>query len=139
MKYAISLFVVLMLVLPVMADDPKAPAPGKTNGPPVAPRGPMVPPDDPDLDTDGDGDVSLQEWINFYKIADTNRDGKLDVKEWAAAFAQQLNKTRKIYKVVARKVGDAAPQVWVAKLDGSGSVDLSKPKRPTVLMFGSYT
>lgn len=39
----------------------------------------------------------------------------------------------------APAVGTAAPKVKAEKNDGSGTVDLGKPKRHTVLVFGSYT
>jgi len=39
----------------------------------------------------------------------------------------------------APAVGTAVPKVKAEKNDGSGAVDLGKPKRHTVLVFGSYT
>ncbi|GHC44407.1 hypothetical protein [Roseibacillus persicicus] len=40
---------------------------------------------------------------------------------------------------IAPKVGDAIPKVEVVKLEGEGKVDLSKPEKVTVLIFGSHT
>lgn len=39
----------------------------------------------------------------------------------------------------APKVGDAIPKVSAKTPDGKKTVDLNKPKRHTVLVFGSYT
>lgn len=39
----------------------------------------------------------------------------------------------------APKVGDAIPKVEVVKLEGKEKVDLSKPEKVTVLIFGSHT
>lgn len=39
----------------------------------------------------------------------------------------------------APKVGDAAPKVEAVKLEGKEKVDLSKPEKVTVLIFGSHT
>ena len=39
----------------------------------------------------------------------------------------------------APKLGTPIPKVSAEKHDGSGKIDLGKPKRLTVLVFGSYT
>ncbi len=39
----------------------------------------------------------------------------------------------------APKVGDAIPKISVVTLANSKKVDLSKPEKPTVLIFGSHT
>ncbi len=37
------------------------------------------------------------------------------------------------------EVGSSVPSVQVARADGGGSVNLARPARTTVLIFGSYT
>ncbi len=39
----------------------------------------------------------------------------------------------------APKVGEAIPEVKAVTFDGEGEVDLSKPEKVTVLIFGSHT
>ncbi|MHC4959986.1 MAG: EF-hand domain-containing protein [Planctomycetota bacterium] len=85
------------------------------------------------LDTDRDGDVSRSEWDAFFKKADENDDGILQKPEMEAALSG-----RKLHDP-APKVGDAAPKVSAVSLADKRKVDLSKPKRTTVLVFGSWT
>ena len=40
---------------------------------------------------------------------------------------------------IAPKVGEAIPEVKAVTFDGEGEVDLSKPEKVTVLIFGSHT
>ncbi len=85
------------------------------------------------IDTDKDGKVSQAEWTAWFEKADKNGDGEVDTHEWAAAS------TGRALRDPAPKVGDAAPKVEVESLKTRKLVDLSAPKRTTVLIFGSHT
>ncbi|MCZ6571923.1 MAG: EF-hand domain-containing protein [Planctomycetota bacterium] len=85
------------------------------------------------MDTDKDGQVSKDEWEAFFEKADVNGDGLVDRKEFESATSGRA------YKDDAPAEGAAIPAVTVKRLSGRGSVDLSKPERTTVLVFGSYT
>ncbi len=85
------------------------------------------------MDTDKDGQVSKDEWEAFFEKADVNGDGLVDRKEFEAATSGRA------YRDDAPAEGAAIPAVTVKRLSGRGSVDLSKPERTTVLVFGSYT
>jgi len=85
------------------------------------------------IDTDKDGKVTKAEWTAFFEKADKNGDGEVDKDEWtAAATGRQLRDP-------APKVGDAAPKVKADSMKTRKPVDLSAPKRTTVLIFGSHT
>ncbi len=85
------------------------------------------------MDTDKDGQVSKDEWEAFFEKSDVNGDGLVDRKEFEAATSGRA------YKDDAPAEGAAIPAVTVKRLNGRESVDLSKPTRTTVLVFGSYT
>lgn len=85
------------------------------------------------LDQNKDGKVSKAEWDAFLKEADENEDTILQKEEWDAAVGGGPMRDS------APKVGEKAPKV-AAKLRGTElKVDLSTPKRTTVLIFGSWT
>ena len=85
------------------------------------------------FDTDGDGQVSKQEWDALFKKADENEDGILDNEELMAAMRGRA------YNDTAPKVGDVAPKVTAKSTADGRDVDLSNVKRTTVLVFGSWT
>ena len=85
------------------------------------------------IDGDANGNVSFQEWTDFFKEADENADGVLQSEEWQAAVRRQTVKDN------APAVGSKAPAVKARRLQSSREVDLAAPKRTTVLVFGSYT
>ncbi len=85
------------------------------------------------IDLDRNGQISGDEWAAFFAKADENEDGILQREEWDAATSG-----RKV-RDSAPKVGASTPKVSAKKQDGRGDVDLSKLKRVTVLVFGSYT
>ncbi|MFQ5844054.1 MAG: EF-hand domain-containing protein, partial [Planctomycetota bacterium] len=85
------------------------------------------------MDPDGDGRISKAEWDAFFEKADRNGDGLVDRAEFRAAASGRAYEDR------APARGSPAPAVKLKRLDGRGTVDLSRPRRPTVLIFGSYT
>ncbi|MHC4340302.1 MAG: EF-hand domain-containing protein [Planctomycetota bacterium] len=85
------------------------------------------------FDTDGDGRVTKEEWDAFFKKADKNGDGILQTEELSVAMSGRALRDD------APKVGDEAPKVKAKSLTDGRYVDLSKPKRLTVLVFGSWT
>jgi len=85
------------------------------------------------IDTDKDGKVSKQEWEAFFDRADENEDGILQPEELRAALSG-----RKFHDN-APKVGDPAPAAKAAHAKDGRIVDLAKPRRTTVLVFGSWT
>ncbi|MDA1195951.1 MAG: hypothetical protein O2894_12300 [Planctomycetota bacterium] len=85
------------------------------------------------LDTDKDGVISASEWAAFMKRADENEDGSLQREEWDAAIGGgELRDS-------APMVGDTAPKVSAKRRGLEARVDLGAIKRPTVLIFGSWT
>jgi hypothetical protein len=85
------------------------------------------------IDTNKDGSISKAEWSAFFKGADKNKDDVLQKEEFDAAAG-------------GRPMADAAPKVGAPAPKGSAKVrgltakiDLSSPKRTTVLIFGSWT
>lgn len=105
------------------------------------PRGPLRPGGGPAggmalwqrADANQDEQVSLQEWNDFFTLADENADKILQPEEWQAA-------SRGVpLKDPAPALGDRAPAVKARRLGSSEEVDLSAMRRPTVLIFGSYT
>ncbi len=85
------------------------------------------------LDTDGDGKVSKKEWDAFFAKADKNEDGALDKTEFDSATSRRGRPDH------APKVGDDAPKVSAQIRGMTAKIDLAKPKRTTVLIFGSWT
>ena len=85
------------------------------------------------LDLDKDGSVSAREWALFMEKADENKDQILQKEEWDAAVGNRPLRDD------APKVGSKAPKVSAKMIDLPLAVDLSKPKRTTVLIFGSWT
>ncbi|MEW6160585.1 MAG: EF-hand domain-containing protein [Verrucomicrobiota bacterium] len=85
------------------------------------------------LDQDQDGKISENEWTQFFKNADANRDRVLDQDEWQSGMREGGGKDS------APAVGSKAPKVKAKTLRGDRTVNLAKPKRMTVLIFGSYT
>jgi len=64
---------------------------------------------------------------------DENGDGQLDEGEMRAAMAGGS------YNDSAPKVGAPAPKVSVTRQADGAKVELSRFKKPTVLVFGSWT
>ena len=92
------------------------------------------------LDTDKDGKVSEEEWKAFFKAADTDGDGAVTAEELGAAMMQGGGGgMARRGPDNAPKVGTDAPKVSAKTLKEGRAVDLSKPQRMTVLVFGSYT
>ncbi len=85
------------------------------------------------LDLDKDGKVSAREWALFLEKADENKDAVLQKEEWDAAVGGGAMRDS------APKVGSKAPAVSAQMIDLPLKVDLNKPKRTTVLIFGSWT
>ncbi|MHC4549058.1 MAG: EF-hand domain-containing protein [Planctomycetota bacterium] len=85
------------------------------------------------FDADDDGQVTRKEWDAFFDRADDNGDGILDREEVMAALSGRR------YRDTAPQVGDEAPAVKARRAQGDGEVDLSRVRRPTVLVFGSWT
>ena len=85
------------------------------------------------LDTDKNGSVSKKEWDAFFAKADENEDGVLQKAEWdAAAGGRAMHDP-------APKAGADAPKVSAQIRGMTAKIDLAKPKRTTVLVFGSWT
>jgi len=85
-------------------------------------------------DADANGSISASEFAGSpaqFAGLDLDASGVIDAKEFAAA-------TRSRRHDGAPQVGDPAPVLSATKPDGE-VVDLSKPRRPTVLVFGSHT
>ena len=85
------------------------------------------------MDGDGDGKVTQEEWDAFFKKADENEDGILQADELRAAL------TGRSFNDKAPKVGTKIPEVKAISATDGRPVDLSKPSRTTVLVFGSWT
>ncbi len=85
------------------------------------------------VDKNKDGAISADEWQAFFDAADENGDGILQKEEWEAVTSGRRMKDS------APQVGDRAPSVAAKPMGGGAPVDLSKPERVTVLIFGSYT
>jgi len=104
------------------------PGPGGNFGPAAGGMGLLM-----QLDTNGDGKISYQEWTGFFEKADENGDEILQREEWEAATNRQR------LKDPAPAVGAKAPQVKAKPLGSRREIDLAAPERTTVLIFGSHT
>ena len=104
------------------------PGPGGNPGPAAGGMGLLM-----QLDTNGDGKISHQEWTDFFNKADENGDGILQPEEWEAVTRRER------LKDTAPAVGTKAPRVKAKRLSNHREVELSDPQRATVLIFGSYT
>ena len=87
----------------------------------------------PRLDRDGNKKISRSEWSDFFKQADLNGDDFVDMDEWQALTRQQP------FRDNAPAVGTPAPSVKLKSLRTGQIIDVSAVRRPTVLVFGSYT
>jgi len=85
------------------------------------------------FDKDKDGKVSEAEWQAFFKKADENEDGVLDSGELTAALGGRA------YNDTAPKGGTDAPAAKAKDAKSGAIVDLKQLRRPTVLVFGSWT
>jgi hypothetical protein len=85
------------------------------------------------LDLDKDGQVSQREWVLFLERHDENKDSILQKEEWEAAVGGRPIKDD------APQVGAKTPKVSARMIDLPQVIDLGKPKRTTVLIFGSWT
>lgn len=85
------------------------------------------------IDTDHNEQISLVEWTEFFKEADENGDEILQPEEWQAAMRQQP------VHDPAPAVGQPVPKVKAKERDSGREVDLGEIRKPTVLVFGSYT
>ena len=85
------------------------------------------------VDTNRDNQITAAEWKAFHDKADKNGDGIVDKAEWDAAVSGGKLKDG------APAVGSAAPAVSAKRMGREEVVDLAKPKRTTVLIFGSHT
>ena len=85
------------------------------------------------VDTDGNGYVSEQEWIAFYRRADQNGDGVLEREELHASVRGiKLNG-------LGPAVGELGPSIRVLSQATGARVDLFDLRRKTVLVFGAWT
>ncbi len=85
------------------------------------------------FDTNWNGRVDRREWVAFHARADTNDDGVVDEREWRRAMR------RATATDAAPAPGEPVPALRADRLDGGTPVSLREPKRPTVLLFGSWT
>jgi Ca2+-binding EF-hand superfamily protein len=101
------------------------------------------------LDSDHDEKLSRTEWAEFFEKADKNGDGLLDPEEWRAAMEARDpvdaapavgSPAPKVKgKLLPRSQPRNNPRSSLLNTPGASEIDLSKPNRLTVLMFGSYT
>ncbi|TVQ92345.1 MAG: EF-hand domain-containing protein [Chromatiaceae bacterium] len=112
-----------------------AQAPGEPDQPPGDPAAAFI----QQLDTDGDGRVSLDEALapqqaRFAEV-DTDGDGYITAEEAHAAFAAQVP-PEMLEAMKERGMPDPG-ETFIANLDqnGDGRVDLDEFKRPTIEAF----
>ena len=91
-----------------------------------------------EIDEDEDREISESELEAFFARADKNGDMGLDLEEWQALL-EGGRRSRGGSRGRAPAVGTAVPSVRVKHLKEESWVDLSQPRRTTVLIFGSYT
>ena len=92
----------------------------------------------PAFDKDGDGKISSEEWLAFFKRADKNNDGTVSADELTQAMRGGNSSDRR-GPDRAPEQGADVPKVSAAAFKDGAKIDLAKPKRTTVLVFGSYT
>lgn len=85
------------------------------------------------FDANKDGKVSEAEWKKFFEKADENEDGVLDSGELAAAMSGRN------YNDTAPKKDTAAPAIKATDAATRKEFELTRFRRPTVLVFGSWT
>ncbi len=85
------------------------------------------------VDQNGDGQISRAEWDRFFEETDKNGDEIVEPEEWRAATRGES------LPDPAPPVGTPIPKVKATSLKMGHEVDLSKPARTTVLVFGSHT
>jgi len=86
------------------------------------------------LDADRDGVLTLGEWVELFATADRDGDRRLSAAEWKALLDPPSRPGG-----VAPAAGSAAPAVKAVPLAGGDPIDLARPRRTTVLVFGSWT
>jgi len=86
------------------------------------------------IDGNRDGAISQAEWKQFFRAADRDRDGTLTRPEWLRSLRRRV-----MTPDPAPKAGDPVPKLKAKNLKDDSLVDLSRPRRTTVLIFGSYT
>ena len=93
------------------------------------------------VDADRDKALSAKEWQNYFdKIlaeADTDENGRLSAEEWQAWRRKQSGGRQRPDR--GPKVGAAVPAVKAEFMTQKGTLEFSKIKRHTVVVFGSYT
>ena len=100
------------------------------------------------FDENEDSKVSREEFngpARVFERMDANEDGLVTKDEIESRFeerrkerpAEPLRPSRR--RQASGRIGAKAPQVTAQRLDGTGEVNLGRPKRLTVLVFSSYT
>ena len=93
------------------------------------------------VDADRDQVLSAKEWQAYFdKVlseADADRNGRLSAEEWQAWRRKQSEGRQRPDR--GPKAGTAAPKVSAQFMTQQGTLDFSKIKRHTVVVFGSYT
>jgi Ca2+-binding EF-hand superfamily protein len=92
-------------------------------------------------DADSDKKLSAKEWQAYFEkiltSADADKNGQLSAEEWLAWQRRQSGTRQRPDR--GPRVGMAAPKVKAEFLTQKGTVEFSKIKRHTVVVFGSYT
>ena len=94
------------------------------------------------VDANKDSKLSSKEWQTYFdKIlteADKDKNGNLSAKEWQA-WRQRSQSRSSGRPDRGLKVGAMAPKVTAEFMTQKGSLDFSKIKHLSVVIFGSYT
>ena len=94
------------------------------------------------VDTNKDSKLSPKEWQSYFdKIlteADKDKNGNLSAEEWQA-WRQRKQSRSSGRQDRGLKVGELAPKVSAEFMTQKGSLDFSKIKHLSVVIFGSYT
>jgi len=85
------------------------------------------------VDSDGDGAVSPDEWSAWFEKHDENGDERLDAGELRAALGGTS------YRDGAPEVGAPAPPIRAVRRETGETVERKRFDKPTVLVFGSWT